>query len=89
MATFNIYADPGHSWARVPRTLLRTLNVDEDISPFSYERGEFVYLEEDADLTKFINAYRSSGKTVNFKYFHTNKQSKIRSYDCYTILVDI
>lgn len=79
----NIYADPGHAWCKVPRKLLVKLGIEGDITSFSYQRGDFVYLEEDCDLPLLISTLRVKGKTVEFKEFHTNKSSKIRSYDCY------
>lgn len=78
-----IYADPGHAWCKVPRSLLVKLGIDGDITTFSYQRGEYVYLEEDCDLPLLITTLRAWGKSVEFKELHTNKQSKIRSYSHY------
>ena len=79
----NIYADPGHAWCRVPRALLVKLDIADKVSTYSYQRGDSVYLEEDCDLSLLIQALKAKGKTVEFKEFHTNKRSKIRSYDYY------
>lgn len=81
---FNIYADPGHAWCRVPRGLLYKLDIADKISSYSYERNEHVYLEEDCDLSVLIKALKDRGIQPKFKEFHTNKQSKIRSYYHYT-----
>ena len=78
-----IYADPGHAWCKVPRSLLVKLGIDGDITTFSYQRGEYVYLEEDCDLPLLITTLRAWGKSVEFKELHTNKSSKIRSYSHY------
>lgn len=85
MATFTYYQDPGHGWIKVPRKLLVKLNIADKISPFSYSRGDSVYLEEDGDAATFATAYRATGKELRFKDQHTNRQSKIRSYDSYYI----
>lgn len=80
---FNIYADPGHAWCKVPMSLLVKLNIADKVSTYSYQRGDSVYLEEDCDLSLLINALKSKGKTVEFKEFHTNRTSKIRGYNYY------
>lgn len=80
---FNIYADPGHAWCKVSRSLLVKLDIADKVSCYSYQRGDSVYLEEDCDLGLLIGALKAKGKTVEFKELHTNKSSKIRSYDSY------
>ena len=79
----NIYSDPGHAWCKVPRSLLVKYNIEGDITSFSYQRGDYVYLEEDCDLPLLVTTLRAWGKTVEFKELHTNKSSKIRSYSHY------
>lgn len=79
MATFIRYADPGHSWIKTTHKKLRELGIHMQISSCSYQRGENVYLEEDDDYGKLLDALGSC-KT---KTFHTNRESKIRNYDCY------
>lgn len=81
----NMYNDPGHGWLRVPRSLLIELGIRDKITSYSYMRlkGDYVYLEEDQDLSTFINAMKEAGKTVEYKDSHTNNQSKIRNYDTY------
>jgi hypothetical protein len=85
MATYNVYSDPSHSWVRVPRDVLNKLNISEFITSFSYQRGEHVYLEEDFDLSTFVDACKRNNKEVKFRYFDSLKSSKIRSYASYTI----
>ncbi len=82
--TLNVYADPGHAWCKVPRVLLEKLGLIDKISTYSYQRKDSVYLEEDCDLSTLIGTLKDKGVTVKFKEFHTNKQSKIRSYNHYT-----
>ena len=56
--TFQIYSDPGHAWIKVPKEFLRQI-IGKDwrkvFTPFSYERNNHVYLEEDEDANRFIN----------------------------------
>jgi len=73
-----IYGDSGHGWAKVARKLIDQLQLS--ISSYSYQRGAYVYLEEDCDLSKFCVAYK---KPITFKELHTNKTSKIRGYESY------
>ena len=81
---FTIYADPGHSWVKVPRKLLHKLNIADKITPYSYQRGEYVYLEEDCDAYTFVQAYKAQiAPVVSFKEKYTNRSSKIRSYPSY------
>jgi len=81
----NYYRDPGHGWIKVPRQLLLDLRIHDKISRFSYESGDGmnVFLEEDCDASLLIEALKARGIDYKFKSFHTNKQSKIRSYPDY------
>ena len=79
--TIPYYQDPGHGWARVSIGLLHGLKIAHEITPFSYRRGSYAYLEEDLDLSRLLQAAQAAGITIKLKQFHTNKTSKIRSYD--------
>lgn len=80
---FRYFQDPGHGWVKVPKQLLAKLEIQHLITPYSYERGGFAYLEEDGDLERFMWAMEQAGETVDYYPQHTNRQSKIRSYDAY------
>jgi hypothetical protein len=56
--SFVFHSDSGHGWLEVNRKLLSELGILEKITPFSYQKGEMVYLEEDCDAGKFIDAYQ-------------------------------
>ena len=73
-----IYSDSGHGWGKVTRKLVDSWGIK--ISSYSYQRGAYVYLEEDCDLSKFCEAY---AKPITFKELHTDKTSKIRNYQSY------
>lgn len=79
--TIPYYQDPAHGWARVSIGLLHGLKIAHEITPFSYRRGSYAYLEEDLDLSRLLQAAQAAGITIKLKQFHTNKISKIRSYD--------
>jgi len=84
--TLTVYADPSHAWAKVSIDLLKTLDIQNDISRYSYKRGNFAYLEEDLDLTVLIDALKAAypGIVIRYKEHLANKSSKIRSYVPYT-----
>lgn len=78
------YNDPSHGWLKVKRSLLIELGIDKDISRCSYQRGQYVYLEEDRDLDLFCKAMKDAGRTFEVKSTSTEyKYSGIRSYDMY------
>ena len=86
MKTFDFISDPGHGWVRVEKAFLLQIigdNWRDTFTPFSYERGDFVYLEEDADAARFVNWCRASGIEPVFKPASTgiaNRYSRIRNY---------
>lgn len=77
------YADPGHGWVSVKRQLLIDLGIADKISPYSYQRGQSVYVEEDGDLCLLCNALRAKGESIEWVERHSDKRSPIRSYDSY------
>jgi hypothetical protein len=81
--SIKVFADPGHAWARIAKSKLVKLGIAEKISPYSYQKGENAFLEEDCDLTVLVNALRERGYEVKFNESYTNRQSKIRNYFSY------
>lgn len=78
-----MFEDPGHGWCRVRRAEKLFQKVAKDITSFSYQRGDYVYLEEDCDLGLYYKACVEAGYEIEWKYNHTNKTSKIRGYEAY------
>ena len=81
--TYHAYIDPGHGWLKVPRKELYELGIADEITPYSYQRGEWVYLEEDGDLTTFANAHPRWSEVKQIAH-HSQGLSLIRSYNRYT-----
>lgn len=85
--TIQFYADPGHGWAKVKKSELVKLGIADKITTYSYQRGEYAYLEEDGDLTTYVNALRAAGyQDSGIKFKGTtcaNRRSRIRGYDYY------
>lgn len=86
--TLTVYSDPSHAWCKVSQKLVDELNIQNQISRYSYKRKDSVYLEEDCDLTYLIDALKAQNPEIIIKYneHHSNKQSKIRSYVPYNQL---
>ena len=79
--TITIFNDPGHGWYRVPRTLLEELGIIGQITTFSYQKGQWVYCEEDQDAHTLITALEAA--KVPFKTIekYAKGKSKIRDYN--------
>ena len=80
MHKFVYYQDPGHGWVAVKRELIDALGLAKQITAYSYQRGQTVYLEEDCDAPLFINTLRERGETVVLRSAHTDRNSHIRGY---------
>lgn len=79
--TLNYYQDPSHGWVKIKRDKLIVLCIEHLISSYSYQLKDNVYLEEDCDLATLYKACDALQIKVKLKEHHTNKSSKIRSYD--------
>jgi len=81
--SYDFYADPGHGWLRVPLKRLGELGIENDISPYSYVKGGYAYLEEDRDARIFTDALEGLGVKVNLRDHTANRDSAIRRYEPY------
>ena len=78
------YSDPAHGWLKVPKKLLTEFNIKDKISTYSYERNNYVYLEEDCDMSIFLDSAHNNSVRIDIIYNkQSNKMSKIRSYNSY------
>jgi len=50
------HTDNGHGWICVPRQELIALGIERDISDWSYQFGNDIYLEHDSDIAIFEDA---------------------------------
>jgi len=78
---YYFYNDPGHGWMAVKRQELIDLEILDQVSPYSYQRGDTVYLEEDCDASLFIKAKKAQGGELKIIDKHSDNQSPIRSYE--------
>lgn len=81
--TVTMYSDPSHAWAKVKRQVLVNLGIDKQISEYSYQYKDNVYLEEDCDLTLLYQRLLKDEVRMKFVEKHTDKDSRIRSYESY------
>jgi len=82
--SFDFIQDPGHGWIKVSMSFLAELfgpNWRAKFTPCSYERGSFVYLEEDRDASMFVNRLKELEITFKFRDRSCNERmSRIRNY---------
>jgi len=85
MKTFTVivYSDAGHAWGKVKREVLRNLGIAHQVSSYSYQRNDYAYLEEDCDLYLLQKAMDEDNVRLKYIERHTDRESKIRSYDRY------
>ncbi len=81
---FSLYSDPAHGWLKVSKAVLQKhigKHWRKSFTPYSYERGNFVYLEEDQDLFTFTKLMEQKDMTVLIKQRkQSNRYSAIRGY---------
>ena len=82
MKKFDFYSDPSHGWLKVTRKELIELGIETQISGYSYQKGDAVYLEEDSDATKFIDAWEKKHgiKSMNSQINYHYRAGRIRTY---------
>ena len=82
---FDVYDDIGHGWLKVKKDTLKLLGIADNITPFSYMKGDYAFLEEDCDAITFCGAYEDKfGIRPKFRYHHSIKLSRIRNYPHYS-----
>lgn len=72
--------DGGHGWYAVKRKKLETMGILNNVSGFSYELGETVYLEEDCDASLFFNALSEVEKQQIIVIDSYRDHSPVRGY---------
>ena len=79
----DFFQDPGHGWIKAPKALLEQLGIANEITPYSYQRGNFAYLEEDCDASTLLEAARKAGVEITLRSRHCDRESRIRAYEGY------
>ena len=84
-----MYEDPGHAWCKVSRHDKVFQMIAKEVSYFSHQLGDSVYLEEDDDLGLYYNKLVELGYEIKWKYNHTNDNSRIRGYEQYRYIENL
>lgn len=83
--TYTFHSDGGHGWLAVKRSELVSLGIADKVSGYSYQKGDTVYLEEDCDLTLFMDVKQiESFKDLGVKESYHNT-SPVRNYARYEV----
>lgn len=77
--TFTYHQDPGHGWIECKLDEIKRLGITDQISRYSYLKGQVAYLEEDCDAGLLINAKKANGERYTIKEVHSNHDSFIRN----------
>jgi len=75
--------DPGHGWLEVTRAELVRLGILNQISEYSYQRGDKIYLEEDCDATLFYETKKALGEEITFNDQY-KENTPIRNYQSFS-----
>jgi len=81
--TLTFHADPAHGWLEVTRADLEALNIAHKISPYSYQKADRVFLEEDQDAGFYLQAAAASGWNITTTEKHSNTDSFIRNLNSF------
>jgi hypothetical protein len=80
------FSDAGHGWGRVPHSLITELGIADKISEFSYQDRDYVYLEEDCDLSLCIHELTLAGFREHIVHRKPVNRSSIRKLPRYEAL---
>ena len=88
MEKYQLFEDPGHAWLQVTKKELQDLNIAGKITSYSYMDKKYAYLEEDCDLTTFLDAkFKFEEEKKNFCNCCITavyqESSKVRKYNNY------
>lgn len=83
---YKFFSDPGHGWMEVDRSELKQLGIENQISDYSYQKDDKVYLEEDCDAPLFLQ--KKFGSLDNHSdsvldWHEIQGQSEIRGFKSY------
>lgn len=87
MKRFDFVSDDAHGWLKVPVRELERLGIVDQISAFSYVKGDMAYLEEDRDMKVFTDARDARGEGDIRMIEHSRRgTSRIRKYPSFSTI---
>lgn len=81
----NFISDPGHGWLVVDRKHVVELGIAPEISPYSYQKGDIAYLEEDCDAGLYLQALKAKGITYTIAEQSLNDDAPCRRFQRFHI----
>ena len=77
--------DAGHGWVKVPLKEIKDLNIQAQITGYSYVKGADAYLEEDCDASSYIAALKKNNPEIKIEWneISDGDSSPIRLYGNY------
>ena len=87
MTTYSFHSDAGHGWLKVSIDELKRLKLMDKISPYSYRKGNYAYLEEDSDASQFINLKKALKEKFKYNEVDDGGSSPIRNYPAFDTLM--
>ena len=80
---FTHFTDPAHGWIKVSKQLLKELGIATKITAYSYQKGDYAYLEEDCDASLFVEEYeKQTGQKIKTVTSYAHR-SAIRNFQSY------
>lgn len=81
--TAKCYIDPKYEWVALKRAVVKEFLGPKvaEISKYSYQRGQTVYLDMDRDYPMFLRCAHAKNYLVQLEDKWTKKASPIRNYD--------
>jgi len=80
--TLTLTSDPGHGWLSVSLKDIKELEIQSQITPYSFMTPSRAYLEEDLDAGIFLKAAKARGWDITLKETSVEK-TPIRSFGSY------
>jgi len=77
------HTDPAHGWIEVNRADLDALDIAHQVSRYSYERADRVYLEEDCDASLYMDAAKAAGWVITMTESFAPDNSPVRDFPRY------
>lgn len=73
--------DAGHGWLNLTRHDAAKSGKLDEVSEYSYQKGPFVYLEEDLDLGIVKEALEAKGYKLMIEDRYMGDEAVIRNYE--------
>ena len=66
MASYIKYDTPGHGYLKVSIEEIQRLGIKNQISLYSFSKGGYVFLEEDADMSLFFKVKKKNSEDISY-----------------------